>query len=271
MPFVLTDRHIEEFHTLGYTVFEQILPPSLIADLRRVTDEARDLAREQSGPQTQRLQPVADFDLDQQPFIDYGSLPELVDAIHGVLSPAHNHGDLDHLGVLLEPADLPYCTHWHRDWRDNIYGLDLERWEKDYRDPNLFNQVNCALYEDSCTWVVPGSHLRRDLPQEVARFPDRPIDGPELENRSLEEREQCCLEYVLSMPGARQLHLAAGDFCLYRSILWHIGNYVPYRRRATIHDAAYTDAFMEWMQREITAANERVAAGASMSNPNELG
>lgn len=45
MPFVLTDRHIEEFHTLGYTVFEQILPPSLVADLRRVTDRARDIAR----------------------------------------------------------------------------------------------------------------------------------------------------------------------------------------------------------------------------------
>ena len=70
------------------------------------------------------------------------------------------------------------------------------------------------------------------------------------------------------MPGARQLHLAAGDFCLYRNTLWHIGNYVPYRRRATLHDSVYTPAYREWSQREVIAANERRAAGAEMSNPN---
>ena len=268
MPFTLADRHIEAYHTLGYTVFERILPLSLIADLRQVSERARDLAREQAGPQTQRLQPVGAFDIDQQPFIDYAELPELSDAIAGVLSAAHTRGDRDHLGILFEPAELPYCTPWHRDWRDNIYGLDIEQWESNYRDPELFNQVNCALYEDSSTWVVSGSHLRRDLPREVARFPERPIAGPELEGLSAEERERICLQYVRSMPGAHQLPLAAGDFCLYRNTLWHLGNYVPYLRRATLHDSLYTSAYREWSLREVTAANKRREAGAGMSNPN---
>jgi len=30
MSFTLSDQHIEDFHTLGYTVFEQILPATLI-------------------------------------------------------------------------------------------------------------------------------------------------------------------------------------------------------------------------------------------------
>ena len=162
---------------LGYTVFAGILPPSLLSDLRRVCQRARELARERSGPQAQRLQPVFEYDLDHRPFTDFAELPELVDAVHRTLSPQHTYGRRE-LGVLLEPADEPWCTHWHRDWRDNVADLDRERWEADYRDPALFNQLNCALYEDSSIWVVPGSHLRPDLPREAARFPDRPVPRP---------------------------------------------------------------------------------------------
>ena len=88
MAFAFSDHHIDEYRTQGYTVFRQILPPSLVADLRRVCDEARDLARQQRGPQAQRLQPIADFPLDQQPFADYVALPVLNDALHRLLSPA---------------------------------------------------------------------------------------------------------------------------------------------------------------------------------------
>ena len=268
MAFRLSDRHIEDYHRLGYTVFERILPPALIGDLRRVTDRAREIARERAGVQTQRLQPLADFDLEQQPLADYTELPELVDALTGVLTPSHTQGGPDSMGVLLEPAELPYCTHWHRDWRDNINGLDLSSWDTAFRDIDLFNQVNCALYEDSCTWFVPGSHLRRDLPREIARFPHRPIATPELEGKSAVEREGLCLEYCRSLPGAVQIHLAAGDYALYRNTLWHIGNYVPYRKRATLHDFIDTPEYSRWRREEGGRANERREAGAGMENPN---
>ena len=212
MGFQVSDKHIEEYYMSGYTVFRKILPPSLIRDLRQVSDRAKAIAREQSGPQVQRLQPVANYDLDQQPFIDYANLPPLVDAIAKVLTPRHRHGDRDHFGILFEPADMPYCTPWHRDWRDNAIGLPLSMWDEVFNDINHFNQINCALYEDSSTWFVLGSHLRRDLPAEIERFPDRPIPGVDLDGRSAEEREPLCLEYCRSMPGAVQLHLEAGDF-----------------------------------------------------------
>ena len=172
------------------------------------------------------------------------------------------------MGVLLEPSELSYCTHWHRDWRDNISGLDLASWDAVSGDIDLFNQVNCALYADSCTWLVPGSHLRRDLPREVELFPDRPISGPELEGKSAIERERLCLEYCRSMPAAVQVHLEAGDYALYRNTLWHIGNYVPYRKRATLHDFIDTPEYSRWRQREAARASERRDAGTGMENPN---
>ncbi|HCQ02254.1 MAG TPA: hypothetical protein DIT99_16875 [Candidatus Latescibacteria bacterium] len=268
MPFTFSDSHIETYHTLGYTVFRQILPPSLINDLRRVCDKAVEIAREKSGSQVQRLQPVAKYDLDQQPFIDYADLPELVDAIARVLTPRHRHGDRETFGVLLEPKDHPWCTHWHRDWRDNISGLPIARWEDRLTDINLFNQINCALYEDHCTWVVPGSHLRRDLPREAERFPERPIPGPDLEGKSNPEREQLCLAYCESMPGAVQLHLNAGDFALYRNTFWHIGNYVPYSKRATIHDGAMTPEFRAWIPETLEISRKRREEGLLWENPN---
>ena len=71
------------------------------------------------------------------------------------------------------------------------------------------------------------------------------------------------------MPGAVQLHLDAGDFALYRNTLWHIGNYVPYRKRATIHDGALTAEFKDWIAKAGEAAKKRRKTGHGMENPNE--
>lgn len=249
MAYQFSHRSIEEYHRLGYTVFKGILPPSLVADLRRVTDKAREIARERSGAQAQRLQPVDAFDLEQGAFQDYADLPQLVDAIARVLSPRHRHGARSLFGVLLEPADQPWSTAWHRDWRDNMPGLDIPMWEQSMADGELFNQINCALYEDNCTWVVPGSHLRLDTAEEQEKFPRGAIPGPKLDGLTYEERERAGLDYCRSMPGAARLCLDAGDFALYRNTLWHLGNYVPHLKRATLHDSADTPAFDAWRKK----------------------
>lgn len=270
MSFPCNDSHIDEYHTRGYTVFRGLVPPSLTRDLRRGTDAARELARKKSGAQAQRLQPIAKFEIDQKPFRDYAALPALRDAITKLLSPRHVHPNAEWLGVLLEPAEMPYCTIWHRDWRDNVATMPLAEWDSVFRDINYFNQVNCALYEDSSTWVVPGSHLRRDLDCEVQRFPDRPIRGPELEGKTSEERERLCREYCESMPDAVQLHLSAGDLALYRNTLWHIGSYVPYRKRATLHDIVETPEYATWRERTGKEMEKRKTAGQLNENPNQM-
>jgi hypothetical protein len=184
--FALTGRHVDEYHTLGYTVFESIVPPPLVHALREACEELRDEARRQGGPQAQRLTKIIGTSVDPAPFEAYSGLPGVHAALEALIGPGTRHGT--HMfwsaeqaeyhaghGVLIEPAERPYCINWHRDWRDNVHGLRLEEWDKVCTNRRLFNQINVALYSDSSFWVVPGSHLRRDTPAEAALFPDRPI------------------------------------------------------------------------------------------------
>lgn len=267
--FQLSEKNHEEFHTLGYTIFRGVVPPSLIGDLRRECEKGAALARADGNPNAQRFQPISRYAVNQQPFQDYTDLPEIRDALAQLLSPHHQPAGLDLLGVLVEPSGSPYCMPWHRDWRDNIEGVDMDSWHARYQDMDFFNQVNCALYEDSCTWVVPGSHSRLDTDEEVARFPTRPFKAPSLVGVTDEECERICLEYCESMPNAQRLLLDAGDYCLYRSTMWHLGNYIPYRKRATLHDAPMTPAFDQWRLAQFKTAAANKAAGATWQNPNE--
>lgn len=70
------------------------------------------------------------------------------------------------------------------------------------------------------------------------------------------------------MPGAKRLYLEAGDLALYRSTLWHIGNYVPYKKRATLHDNAMTPEYVAWRDEVRAEAKARTEAGSGMENPN---
>ncbi len=245
MAFEFSERHIDEFKTRGYTVFRQIVPPSLIRDLRAAAEEARRLAREKGGPQAQRLQPVGAYEIDRGPFVDFSGLPELVDAVARVLTPRHSPSNPETCGILLEPAEEPYCTTWHRDGRSA--GTDMGPWRRMFHHVDFFNQTNCPLYRDSSLWYVPGSHLRPDdFSLEAPLDREGPKTSIDLEGMDSEERERVCNEYVLAMPGAVRLDLEAGDYALYRSNAWHLGTYVPYTKRATLHDYVDTPAFYEW-------------------------
>lgn len=268
MNFQFSDQHIEQFESQGYTIFRGIVPPSLIGELRLACDKGRVLARAGGNPQNQRFGLGALDETDLKPFEKYRELPVLRDAVGRVLRRDDTRKDFEMWSVLIEPGELPYCTQWHRDWRDNIAGLDVAAWEQVQADREMFNQVNCALYEDSCTWIVPGSHDRKDLEAEARRFPDRPILAPELDGKSFAERERSGLEYCQSMPGAMQAFLNAGDFMLYRSVMWHIGNYLPYKTRATIHEGVITPRFKEYCKSAPQKARERNKDGVVWDNPN---
>ena len=58
---MLTDDHILEFQSRGYTILEAALPASLIGDLRRAADVGVKLARERLGPQIQVVQPIEKY------------------------------------------------------------------------------------------------------------------------------------------------------------------------------------------------------------------
>ena len=52
------------------------------------------------------------------------------------------------------------------------------------------------------------------------------------------DAERRFLKYCRAMPGAVQVHLAPGDFCIYRPCGLHLGNYSPDIKRAPLHDGA---------------------------------
>lgn len=96
----------------------------------------------------------------------------------------------------------------------------------------------------------------------MARWPTRPTPGPDLTpEMSNDERYDRCLELARSMPGARNLVLKPGDFCLYRNTLWHIGVYHPSKVRATIHDGAFSKEFRRWTDDARADLEERRASG----------
>lgn len=261
MAFKFCDSMIHRYRTEGYVIFRQVLPISLVRDLRRATATAHEQARKRHGPQAQRLQPLSGYELDLKPFADYATLPPLVDAIAKILTPRHQlgKGDWFHTGLLLEPSELPWCTNWHRDIRETHNVPDVEEFRRINVDPLWFNQINCPLYEDNCTWYVPGSYLRAfDLEGETAAANAKMFE----EGDDWIARERKCVEYCQSMPHSIRASMDAGDFMLYHPNGWHIGNYLPDRKRVTIHDFAPTAELLDWYDRwgkSQAAAREKAA------------
>lgn len=260
MAFRYSDTHREEYLADGLTVLRGLIPASLLGDLRRQADAARGIARAHAGPQVQRLQPVYAYpELDHGPFRDFLALDGMREVVTRILGPDHAPSDI--MGILFEPAESAWCTHWHRDWGYNVPGIDLDSFFAAARDPAMFNQLNGALYDDHSLWVVPGSHGRRDSEAERAAFPAVPPAAPALdEGMGAAERELACSAYARHMPGARPVALLAGDVAFYRSCAWHLGVYVPYARRATLHDGYYGPEDRAWQAEARRMSAEALAA-----------
>jgi hypothetical protein len=254
----------------GYIIMRGVIPAPLIERLRAMAEEARAIAHRVSGPQAQRLQPLGDY-LDVAALREFTQLPALTEAFRTVLSGRHYLSPAEEMTVLFQPSEHCWATEWHRDLRDHMDAATLTEvlggrtWDELATNFSNFNQFNCALYEDTCTWFVPGSHVRmQDTPEELSAA--RAQGRADVENkqrlRSEAEQELFLNDYCRSMPGAVQVILQAGDLVLYRNTAWHTGNYVPYRRRATLHGQADTPEFAAY-KRELTATLKRIDAAKS--------
>jgi len=274
MKFEITEHDIQKYRTDGYHIIPQVIPASLLTDLRREATKAWELAYRVHGPQTQRLGFFKDYadELDLTPFKNFTTIDGLNEAVQRLTSSHHQVKPAEDSGILFSPQERPWSTEWHRDWRDHVLDAEFQehvgdaRWKEILEDGDFFNQINCPLYEDTSTWYVPGSHLRvHNTDEEMAVYLSTTQEAlmDEDNQKTDEELELTCLRYCQSMPGAVQLVLNPGDFALYRNTGWHLGNYVPYRTRMTLHTHAITPAFKEfgdkyrWMLKPREASIER--------------
>jgi len=274
--FELKPQHEADYNGQGYCIFERLLPVTLLSDLRREADKGRTLARQVRGESAQRLQPIKKYSdvIDIKPFEALANLPGLERALEKLIGPLASYGvardDKNRsTGVLYEPAAKAWCTEWHRDWRDNVPGLCYDTFDRLQNNKRYFNQVNCALYDDSCTWVVPFSHNRRDTDEEIRRFPTRPIQVVNTSQMSEVEAELAVRDYATSLPGAFQVHLHPGDFLLYRNAAWHLGAYMPHQRRSTIHDFISTPEYTELWNNPPVRLRPDGTRDISPLNPNQ--
>lgn len=254
MGFRITEEDVRQYREQGYFVIRGVIPASLLGDLRREARKARELAYRLHGPQSQRLSPLGDHTaaLDLAPFRDFNAIAGLHEAVRQLTSPRHVLGTVENITILFQPRDRPWSTEWHRDWRDHVLEAEFQAevgdawWQEIANSPDFFNQINCPLFEDTSTWYVPGSHRRiTNTAAEMAVFHSSTQEElrDEGHRRTNEELELFCLRYCQAMPGAVQAVLNPGDFMLYRNLGWHLGNYVPYRERLTLHTHAVTPEF----------------------------
>ena len=279
MAFSITDEDVRSYRDRGYFIIRQVIPASLLGDLRREARKGRELAYRIHGPQSQRLSPLGDYTaaLELKAFRDFNAIEGLHEAVRALTSPRHVLGTVENITILFQPRDRPWSTEWHRDWRHHVIEAEFQaevgdaRWQEIANSPDFFNQINCPLFEDTSTWYVPGSHRRvTDSAAETAVFRSSTQEElrDESNRRTNEELELYCLRYCQAMPGAVQAVLNPGDFMLYRNLGWHLGNYVPYRERLTLHTHAVTPEFRAFatkfghLLKPREASIERHALGA---------
>jgi hypothetical protein len=270
MAFAFNDGHITDYHHDGYTIFRGVLPGSLVMDLRAAGDELLEISKRTRGETNARSATLDKVEGElsagaMKAFKDYGQHPALVDAVQRVLSPGHRIDGLKYTACFFTYPVRPICQDWHRDVDENYAGVDAGEFRALKQDPTFFAQINCALYTDTCLWYVPGSAGRPNTAGELAAAgtPYNGVPGRgrlidnDLDDKSCAVQERLCLDYCAGMPGGVNVVLEAGDFCLYRPIGWHTGNYAPYRRRLTLHHTAATPAWEAWFARWIAEMGKK--------------
>ena len=266
----ITEEDRRKYREEGYHIIPQVIPASLLKDLRREAARAQEIARRIDGPQAQRISILGNYsdELDMSAFNAFDEIEGLEQAIRDLLTPEHFLQPTAEATILFAPRDRPWSTEWHRDFRDHIEEEPWKQyladsWEATSNDFKLWNQVNCPLYEDNSTWYVPGSFKRTsNTPQENALYASSTQEKLRDESNEISDEalELYCLNYCQAMPDAVQLVLNPGDFCIYRNVGWHIGNYVPYRKRMTIHTQCDTREFGEFRKRYFPLLNARAAS-----------
>ena len=221
-----------EFIETGYLIVKEAVPRGKLESVRQAYETLVNRQRENwkaeraaSDPPggVWETSPQPRLQLSRSPLvnqIDRETAPAvemwLEENIHGVSTELLNIADgaVTEMMMMCNPVRDHGPARWHRDLHP-IDTAPLQGYIDDILEGGpRYVQWNISLYDDSVLWVVPGSHLRLNTP---------------------EENEVMLADPRCPLPNGVQTHLEAGDGVVYILPILHWGsNYSPKMRR-TVH------------------------------------
>ena len=254
----------DEFLETGYLIVKEAVPRDKIERVRQAYETL--VAYQRENWKAERAEndppggvwetaPQPRLQLSRQPLvnqIDQETAPAvevwLEENIHGVSTELLDVSDgaVTEMMMMCNPVRDHGPAKWHRDHHP-IDTAPLQGYIDDILEGGpRYVQWNIPLYDDSVLWVIPGSHLRLNTP---------------------EENELMLADPCRPLPNGVQTHLEAGDGVVYILPILHWGsNYSPKMRR-TIHggfsthtsikDLSFTDHLSPQAQEAFARWNGR--------------
>ncbi|EPS96329.1 hypothetical protein FOMPIDRAFT_1038193 [Fomitopsis schrenkii] len=221
------------FDEQGYVMIPDLIPEQWHKDLEDAAERAIALTR--SGEWKHRrtvgsqfppydpdsldswgVQHVMHPDMGEPAFARWYTSDPLIGAVKGLLDCDEDELQMELFNMLINPESHAFALRWHRDDVREKATEDEERQALSIWHHGV--QWNTALYEDSCLYVVPGSHKTPRTPEQRALSSTQ--DPP---------------ENPLDMPGAIQVSLKPGETVFYNNNILHCATYDPTQKRATLH------------------------------------
>ncbi len=254
----------DEFLETGYLIVKEAVPRDKLERVRQAYETLVDHQRENWKAEREENDPPGGvwetapqprLQLSRHPLvnqIDQKTAPAvevwLEENIHGVSTELLDVSDgaVTEMMMMCNPVRDHGPAKWHRDHHP-IDTAPLQGYIDDILEGGpRYVQWNIPLYDDSVLWVIPGSHLRLNTP---------------------EENELMLADPCRPLPNGVQTHLEAGDGVVYILPILHWGsNYSPKMRR-TIHggfsthtsikDLSFTDHLSSQAQEAFARWNGR--------------
>ncbi|EIW77937.1 hypothetical protein CONPUDRAFT_84215 [Coniophora puteana RWD-64-598 SS2] len=232
-PVHYTDPSLKpKYETNGFVIVRGLIEDADLAELLKASADAIAQTRKGDwhrcrtvGSQFPPYKPGTDFwgvqhvmhpDLGQTAFAKWYTSDRLVEVARTLLGCTEDRLQMELFNLLIDPQSHDFALRWHRD--DVKADATREQEEAALALWTHGVQWNTALHEDSCLYVVPGSHKtpRTDGQRACSIKPEAP-------------------ENPLDMPESIQVTLKEGETVFYNSNILHCGAYTAQKPRATLH------------------------------------
>ncbi|KAI6108697.1 hypothetical protein EDD16DRAFT_1618420 [Pisolithus croceorrhizus] len=222
----------EMYDEQGYVIVPGLVTPEHFTSLRKACE--RVITKTRSGvwphrrtvgrqfppygndnPDSWGVQHVMHPDLGEPIFAEWYTSEGLLAAAMELLQCKEDELQMELFNLLINPLHHDFALRWHRDDVKEDATADEEVQALSAWKYGIFDS---ALYEDSCLYIVPGSHrVPRTAEQRTLSITQDPPKNP------------------LDMPGAVQVTLRPGETVFYNSNLLHCATYDSKKPRCTLH------------------------------------